>query len=408
MDKTLILSDHLSQNTLAGQVAMVTGAGRGIGFETARALAALGATVIIAEIDDENGHSAANRIQSELGDGKAQFIHTDVSDENSVRDLATKLSKAYSTVDIIINNATVTPVGMHAWETAVSDWDYSYQINLRGPVLLAQAFLPKMVMQNRGVFVFVSSSGAAPFMGPYEVMKTAQVELATTLAAELEESNVITFTIGPGIVRTPGALAAIEKLAPLYGKTVESFFAMNKAHELSEEEAGAGFAAAVALAPQFRGQEISSVQALIAAGIDIAAAKLEPTTIGKISDWSEAAQLCRKIRQTLAEQAEGWQERNLFERQWVIRDFKKNAGMPVDQWLADLDRLAQSLDAGEMDGVTAVQLPLPRLASYYAHLQDLAKGYEKDPDKLAEYLRIVQSWQDDVEHLVMLLGNEIG
>ena len=132
---------------------------------------------------------------------------------------------------------------------------------------MARAFLPGMIERDSGVFLCVSSVGDK-FMGAYESVKAAQIHLARTLDAELEGTNVIIFTIGPGLILTETAQRQIARLAPLYGQTVEEFYEMGKDHILSVEAAGAGFAAAVAFAPQFRGMEIDSRAALIAAGID--------------------------------------------------------------------------------------------------------------------------------------------
>jgi len=93
---------------------------------------------------------------------------------------------------------------------------------------------------------------------------------------------------------------------------------------------------------------------------------------------------------TLKEQSEGWKGRSLFERQWVIRDFKKTAGMPVEEWLSNLERLHGSLCG---DGAITA-FPLDKLANYYEHLADLAKGYEKDAAKLEENLRYVYGWRE--------------
>ena len=88
-------------------------------------------------------------------------------------------------------------------------------------MLLAQTFLAGMVSRKNGSFVCVSSSGAAPFMGPYEVFKTAQVELANTIAVEVEGTGVYAFTIGPGIVRTPGFLDGGSQVASLMNLTLD-------------------------------------------------------------------------------------------------------------------------------------------------------------------------------------------
>jgi hypothetical protein len=102
---------------------------------------------------------------------------------------------------------------------------------------------------------------------------------------------------------------------------------------------------------------------------------------------------------TLKAQSTGWKSRSLFERQWVIRDFKKTAGMPVEEWLFTLERLGKNLHG---EGAITPP-PLEKLADYYEHLADLAKGYEKDAVKLEENLRYVYGWRDEVKELEKVL-----
>ena len=381
---------------------MVTSAGRGIGFEAARALVWLGAHVILAEIDTRTGWDAASRITAEFGAGTATFVQTDVGDERDVARMARQVLRAHGKVDVVLNNATITPLGA-VHDVPIKAWDASYRVNLRGPVLLAQAFLPGMIERDYGVFVCVASVGEA-YMGGYESLKAAQVHLARTLDAELEGTGVIAFTIGPGIVRTPGAEAGIATLAPLYGKTVEEFYAMSEAHLISAEAAGAGFAAAIVLAERFRGEELGSVQALQAAGISLPEQAVGTKAL-ELDDeeLAQALALCREVRTTLDEQAEGWKQRPLFERQWVVRDFKKQAGMSVERGLAALESLERCLEQGDLDALASIYAPIDALARYYGRLQELAAGYEKDPEKLKEQLDIVSSWQETAERLDSLL-----
>jgi NAD(P)-dependent dehydrogenase (short-subunit alcohol dehydrogenase family) len=265
----VISKGSLKQGQLTGKTVLLTGGGGGIGLETARALIWLGAKVVIAEIDRKSGEAAEKALSAEFGAGKAFFIETDISNEKSVERLCRQAGQKVGCVDVIFNNATIAPIGA-AHTVGVNKWDKSYGVNLRGPVLLLERLLPAMLIRKSGIIVFVPSSGAAPYMGAYEVFKTAQVELCNTLAGELESSGVLTFSIGPGIVKTDTASRAIEQIAPLHGKSVAEFFEMNKAVLISPEEAGAGFAAAVALAERYNGAETSSLQALADAGISIA------------------------------------------------------------------------------------------------------------------------------------------
>ena len=335
----LISTGKLMRDSLAHQVVVVTGAGGGIGFEAARALLWLGARVVIAEVDKHKGTEAAQRLAAEFGADNVLFVQTDVGNEDDVQHLAREAQRRFGQVDVVLNNATLAPHGKPVHESAIKDWDISYRVNLRGPVLLAQAFLPGMLARRHGVFVCVSSKGAA-YLGAYESMKAAQVHLAETLDAELENTGVIAFTIGPGLVPTETARSAVEHIAPLMGFSLDEFYDMNQGAILSVEAAGAGFAAAIALAEQFKGQEISSLQALISAQIEFSS---QPTAQHALSsdENQRALPLCQQVRRTLEEQAQGWQQRSIFERQWMLRDFKKNAGMPVEQWLAALKQVEQ-------------------------------------------------------------------
>jgi NAD(P)-dependent dehydrogenase (short-subunit alcohol dehydrogenase family) len=384
----------LTPDALLGETVIVTGAGGGIGYEAARALLWLGANVVIADINQQNGRMAEGTLEKEFGKDRVLFVTTDVGDETSVKELYKLSILAFGKVDAVINNATIAVLG-NVIDVPIESWDKSYHVNLRGPVLMAQTFLPDMINQNHGVFACVSSTGTA-FLGGYETFKAAQVHLANTLDAELENTNVSAYTIGPGLVPTETASKAVGQLAPQMGMSVEQFFEMNKGAVLSVEEAGVGFALSVVFAEKFRGQEISSMQALKAADINFGGGEEKKESVEMSSERRKQAQdLCEAVLVTLKEQAEGWKRRSLFERQWVIRDFKKTAGMPVEEWLLSLKRLDESLRG---DGAI-VSFPLDKLAGYYEHLAELAKGYERDVAKLEENLRFVYGWRDEVKKL---------
>jgi NAD(P)-dependent dehydrogenase (short-subunit alcohol dehydrogenase family) len=394
---SIMAAAGLSRTTLVGQTAIVTGAGGGIGLEAARALLWLGASVVIAEIDTASGVAAEAALAAEFGAERVAFIETDVGEEASVTQMVQAAEARFGRVDIVINNATIARLGL-VKNLPIEAWDASYRVNLRGPVLLARACLPGMLRRDAGVFACVSSTGTA-FMGAYETFKAAQVHLGHTLDAELEGTGVCAFTIGPGLVATETAVRAIDELAPHMGMSVDEFFAHNAGAVLSAEEAGAGFAAAVVLAERFRGQEISSMQALKALQ---PAADSAPHSVTPAAAAGDALELCRAALATLREQLAGWKQRSLFERQWMLRDFKKQAGMPAEQWLEALQALEVALVGG---GPPAASIPpLERLAGYYSHLAELARGYEKDPARLEESLSHIYAWQAEVEALRQALG----
>jgi NAD(P)-dependent dehydrogenase (short-subunit alcohol dehydrogenase family) len=263
----------LRPDALRGETVIVTGAGGGIGYEAARSLLWLGANVVIAEIDHQAGARAAEKLGEEFDPLRVLFACTDVGDEGDVQELAAQTLRRFGKVDAVVNNAAIDVLGA-VKDLPVEKWDASYRTNLRGPVLMARAFLPGMIGRHHGVFVCVSSSGDA-FLGGYETFKAAQAHLANTLNAELEGVGVTVFTIFPGLVPTETACKRVKRLAPLRGMTVDEFFELNENRLLTVEEAGAGLAVAVVFAGQFRGQEISSLQALKAADAHFEAAVQE-------------------------------------------------------------------------------------------------------------------------------------
>ena len=392
----LIRLSTLRQDALKGEVVVVTGAGRGIGYEASRTLLWLGANLVVAEIDGASCTKATSVLQREFGTERVLGIRTDVGKEEDVSSVAKTAGERFGHVDVVLNNATALTVGA-VRDTGIDYWDRGYRVNVRGPVLLARAFVPGMIARKHGVFVCVSSSGAAPFMGPYEVFKTAQVELANTLSAELEGSGVYAYAIGPGIVRTPGFLEGGSKVAALMGISTDQLLEMNRSAELSIEEAGAGFAASVALAAKYNGTETSSVQVLRDIGISSTKGERTPD---QPAPPEVSATLLDKVIRTYTEQAKGWKERNVFQRQWVFRDFKKHTGMSVDEMASELANLKPRRTGGVSRSATVV---LNKLNSYYKHQSELLRGFEKDPRKLEEGLKAIQTWLDEIQDLLASL-----
>ena len=407
----IVSKSNLTQESLKGEVAIITGAGRGIGYQAARALVWLGANVVIAEIDEKNGKVAEENINKEFGVEKAFFVRTDIGNEKDIDKLAETMLKKFGKVDIVLNNATVFPMGA-VKDTPVESWDVSYRVNLRGPVILARKFLPAMLERKHGVFVCVSSSGAAPYMGAYEVFKTAQVELSNTISTEVEGTGVYAFTIGPGISKTPGFIEGGGKVATLMGMSLDELFELNKNAQISSEAAGAGFAIAIVLARKYHGQETSSIQVLRETGIPLTIeeekeVKSQETEQKQQSQTTEPNEnkskpgLYQEVLKTYLEQSEGWKKRNLFERQWVSRDFKKTTGLSIDEMQTTLKALGNNLYANTS---TAEFIePLNQLADYYVHQQEQLKGFEKNPKKLEENLKIIEGWVKDAKALVNAL-----
>ncbi len=385
---------NIPQKLIENNVVVITGAAGGIGLETAKSLLSLNAKVVIADCDQHKCDSARKELKNSFKESDFLIIKTDIADEESVNRLKNEVYSIYKKVDAVINNATIAPLGL-VWEVPINDWDRSYAVNLRGPVLMAKAFIPDMKKRKSGAFICVSSTGTT-FLGAYETYKAAQVHLANTLSDELENTGVSVLTIGPGLVMTETARRAVEKVAPKMGMTEEQFFEMNKNAMISVEEAGAGFALAVVFAKKYRSQEISSMQTLTDAGY-----QFDTTDISEVNssvNQEEAQIMLGKIYQTLKDQSDGWKQRSLFERQWIIRDFKKFAGQPIENWLA---WLMEKKTAGNFISDQDID-SLETLASYYRHQEELAKGYEKDKQKLSESINQIESWIREIDQLIAM------
>ncbi len=396
----LIQGAKVHEKSLANTTVLLTGGGGGIGYEAAKALAWMGANVVIAEVDRQKGQAAERQINELLKSNRVLFYPIDLADQQQIEALHSFLKSRYGFVDVIFNNATITPLGAIG-DVSIADWDRSYAVNLRAPVLLTQAFLPDMLKENRGTIIFVPSSGLAPYMGAYEVFKTAQVELCNTLAGELASTNIRVFSIGPGLVKTDTAMRGIEKVSALMGLCTDEFYALNQRHMLDAEHAGTGFALSVLFAQRYNGQEVSSIQALIDAGVmdrpqdDAANAPPPEMTPGLDLEGRIAS-----VVQTYDEQYDGWMRRNVFERQWVLRDFKKEVNRSADQFQAELKRTLEMIRQGDLASLRNEKALFAQLQKYYRHQHKLMLGYERDAKKREENSRILLGWVEELQGIL--------
>jgi NAD(P)-dependent dehydrogenase (short-subunit alcohol dehydrogenase family) len=186
----------------AGQVALVTGANRGIGFEVCRQLASAGFIVLLAARDARKAKAAADALRVEP-------LVMDVDDTSSIANAATEVAKQYEHLDVLINNAGIN---YDTWET-VENADIDGTVmetittNLLGPWRVCQAFLPLLRKSRAGRIVNVSSeSGSLTEMGAgppaYQVTKAALNALTRTLAGELRGSRILVNSVCPGWVAT--------------------------------------------------------------------------------------------------------------------------------------------------------------------------------------------------------------
>jgi NAD(P)-dependent dehydrogenase (short-subunit alcohol dehydrogenase family) len=189
--------------SLADRVAVVTGAGAGIGYATSARLIEAGARVIVADLDVD----AAARAQTRLGD-RAVAAHVDVTDERSVRDLARLAADGLGALDIWVNNAGVYPVAP-LLELTADQWDEVLAVNLRGAFLGAREAARTMTDQNRGgVIVTIASTASYRAEGPgvahYVASKFGVRGLTQSLAVELGPHGIRVLAVAPTVTLTPG------------------------------------------------------------------------------------------------------------------------------------------------------------------------------------------------------------
>ncbi|MEV5750722.1 SDR family oxidoreductase [Actinoallomurus sp. NPDC052308] len=183
-------------NRFEGKVAVVTGAAQGIGEAYARGLAAEGASVVVADVD-EKGAAVADDI-------KGRFVRTDVSDPASVEAMAAAAVTAYGGIDYLVNNAAVFGTMKLDFLFTV-DWDYYKRfmaVNMDGALLCARACHPAMAERGGGAIVNQSSTAAWQYSGFYGLAKVGVNGITQQLAHELGSLGIRVNAIAPGPIDT--------------------------------------------------------------------------------------------------------------------------------------------------------------------------------------------------------------
>jgi NAD(P)-dependent dehydrogenase (short-subunit alcohol dehydrogenase family) len=188
---------------LSGQVALVTGGGRGLGRAYAIALAQAGGAVAVTA-RTENEIQAVQREIEQHG-GRAVAIAADVTDKNALAQLVMSAEQQLGPVDLLVNNAGVLRAIGRITELDADDWWREVEINVRGPFLCSQAVLPGMMARQRGRIINVASVGglhAIDGFSAYCLSKTALIRFTESLAVEHKAYGITAFAIHPGNVRT--------------------------------------------------------------------------------------------------------------------------------------------------------------------------------------------------------------
>jgi 3-oxoacyl-[acyl-carrier protein] reductase len=185
------------------QVAIVTGAGRGIGHAIALRLASEGARVAVVSRTEQNANRTAEEINAEFA-GLAKAYAVDVADHAAVKKLAEQIHADFSRIDILVNNAGLTRDGL-SMRMSESDWDVVIDTNLKGAFNFIQAVERPMIRQREGRIINIASVAGLignPGQANYAASKAGLLGLTKTIARELASRNITANVVAPGFIDT--------------------------------------------------------------------------------------------------------------------------------------------------------------------------------------------------------------
>ena len=197
---------------LSGQVALITGGGRGIGRAIALRFVSEGAAVMLAATKREPLEATAAEIRK--AGGRAATAVVDVADEAAVKTVVAATLGELGRLDILVNNAGVGGPTLRVVDMERADWDRTLAVNVTGAFLCSKHAIPHMVARKSGRIVNITSIAGLmgyPLRSPYAVSKWGMIALTRTLAGELGEHGITVNAIAPGAVRgerVEGVIAA--------------------------------------------------------------------------------------------------------------------------------------------------------------------------------------------------------
>ncbi|MHB9035431.1 MAG: SDR family NAD(P)-dependent oxidoreductase [Armatimonadota bacterium] len=187
---------------LSGQVAIVTGAGIGIGKAIALRMAEAGATVVGCQRSEKTGLALQEELQSRFGKGK--FVKCDISSEEDVKRLIYGTADEFGRLDTFVNNAGRNWV-KSTMETTMADYDEMMAVDLRGTFMCCRYALEPMLAQGRGNIINIATVHTAACIGgaaPYDAAKWGMIGLTKSLAIEFASRGIRVNAVSPGLINT--------------------------------------------------------------------------------------------------------------------------------------------------------------------------------------------------------------
>ena len=208
----------MESSRLAGRVALVTGAGAGIGSAIVSQLAAGGARVAVSDVDLDAAMAAAESVSGALP------VRLDVTSMSSAADAVAQVERELGPIEILANNAGVSTMGP-LWELTERDWDFNFDVNAKGVFIVTKAVIPGMMERRSGVIVNTASMAGkkgVPLLSHYAASKWACIGFTKSCARELGPFGIRVNCVCPGYVATSMQQRELVWEAEARGMTVEA------------------------------------------------------------------------------------------------------------------------------------------------------------------------------------------
>jgi NAD(P)-dependent dehydrogenase (short-subunit alcohol dehydrogenase family) len=384
--KTILNSIGLKQDEFKDRVVIVTGAGRGIGFQAARAFALLGGKVVLAEKSAE-GKQAEELIRRE--NGTALYVQSDVADCQSINELASRTHERFGPADILVNNAVLCPVAS-VMDMDESLWEQVMAVNLRGTFLTCKAFLPDMLSRRSGTIINMISPNPMPGLSAYIASKHGMIGFSQCLAQEVGSEGVRVIPFGPGMVDTPAIRDTAVELAPKLGMTPDQFMgiSIHAAYEglMPAEHAGAATVyLAARLAEEFQGEVTDGYEILEKAGFLHTTVELNTTSAkGSTAPAGDSLELVRQLASSLLETEAEFNKLPAFIRPMARSGFKNKTGQSLADWQKTVIRLEADIRAGRDPSQANLAGLLEKLYMYFRDVPKETSRFTRDTDFLQQ------------------------